>query len=142
MGKSKKSSQRALDADHAPGAEWMHQDRNDASTTGTQDYGSPVAGDSEEEDLTALTSFPIVAAGASAGGLEAFTGLLQHLPVDTGMAFVFIQHLAPQHTSMLPLLLSRTTAMPVMEVQHGMPVEPNHVYIIPPNTLMRIELVS
>jgi hypothetical protein len=55
------------------------------------------------------------------------------------MAFVFIQHLAPQHASMLPLLLSRTTAMPVMEVQHGMPVEPNHVYIIPPNTLMRIE---
>ena len=85
-----------------------------------------------------MTSFPIVAVGASAGGLEAFTGLLQHLPVDTGMAFVFIQHLAPQHTSMLPSLLSRTTAMPVMEVQHGMPVKPNHVYIIPPNTLMSI----
>ena len=139
MGKAKKSSRRALDAGHAPGVAVNAPDRNDESATGTQDYGDPVAGDFEEEDLPALTSFPIVAAGASAGGLEAFTGLLQHLPVDTGMAFVFIQHLAPQHTSMLPLLLSRTTAMPVLEVQHGMPVKPNHVYIIPPNTLMRIE---
>ena len=49
-----------------------------------------MAGDFEEDDLPALTSCPIVAAGASAGGLEAFTGLLQHLPIDTGMAFVFI----------------------------------------------------
>jgi two-component system CheB/CheR fusion protein len=140
MGKAKKSSRRALDADHAPGATVDAPDRDDESATGTQDYGSPVVGDSEEDDLLTLTSFPIVAVGASAGGLEAFTGLLQHLPVDTGMAFVFVQHLAPQHTSMLPSLLSRTTAMPVMEVQHGMPVEPNHVYIIPPNTLMSVAL--
>jgi two-component system CheB/CheR fusion protein len=139
MGKAKKSSRRAPDAGHAPGAAADAPDRNDESATGTQDYGSPVAGDFEEEDLSTVTSFPIVAAGASAGGLEAFTGLLQHIPVDTGMAFVFIQHLAPQHTSMLPLLLSRTTAMPVIEVQHGISVSPNHVYIIPPNTLMRIE---
>ena len=138
MGKTKKSSRRAPDADYAPGATVDAPDGNDESATSTQDYGSPVAGDSEEDDLLTLTSFPIVAVGASAGGLEAFTGLLQHLPVDTGMAFVFIQHLAPQHASMLPSLLSRTTAMPVMEVQHGMPVKPNHVYIIPPNTLMRV----
>jgi two-component system CheB/CheR fusion protein len=83
-------------------------------------------------------SFPVVAVGASAGGLEAFTGLLQHLPADTGMAFVFIQHLAPQHASMLPTLLVRSTVMPVMEAQHGNPVKPNHVYVIPPNALMRI----
>jgi len=140
MGKAKKSSRRALDADHAPGATLNAPDREDESATGTQDCGSPVVGDSEADDLLTPTSFPIVAVGASAGGLEAFTGLLQHLPVDTGMAFVFVQHLAPQHTSMLPSLLSRTTAMPVMEVQHGMPVEPNHVYIIPPNTLMSVAL--
>src|SRR3972149_4151938 len=83
-------------------------------------------------------SFPVVGVGASAGGLEAFTGLLQHLPADTGMAFIFIQHLAPQHASMLPSLLLRSTVMPVTEVQHGTPVKPNHVYVIPPNALMRI----
>jgi two-component system, chemotaxis family, CheB/CheR fusion protein len=92
-----------------------------------------------DEHLPATqASFPIVGVGASAGGLEAFTGLLQHLPPDTGMAFIFIQHLAPQHASMLPSLLVRSTVMPVMEVRHGTPVKPNHVYVIPPNTLMRI----
>ena len=116
MGKVKKSSRRAPDADREPGAAVGATNRKDESATGMQNYGSPVVGDFEEEDLPTLASFPIVAAGASAGGLEAFTGLLQHIPVDTGMAFVFIQHLAPLHTSMLPALLSRITAMPVMEV--------------------------
>jgi two-component system CheB/CheR fusion protein len=140
MGKPNKSSRRALDSDHVPVAAADAPGRDDEPATGTQDYGSPVVGNSKEDDLLTLPSFPIVAVGASAGGLEAFTGLLQHLPVDTGMAFVFVQHLAPQHASMLPSLLSRKTAMPLMEVQHGMPVEPNHVYIIPPNTLMSIAL--
>jgi two-component system CheB/CheR fusion protein len=140
MRKPKKSSRRAADVDDAPKTTVNASDRNDEPATTTKDYGSPVAGDSEEDELLTLTSFPIVAVGASAGGLEAFTGLLQHLPVDTGMAFVFVQHLAPQHTSMLPSLLTRTTEMPVLEVQHGMPVEPNHVYIIPSNTLMSVAL--
>ena len=92
-----------------------------------------------DEPLPATkASFPVVGVGASAGGLEAFTGLLQHLPADTGMAFIFIQHLAPQHASMLPTLLVRSTVMPVMEVQHTTAVKPNHIYVIPPNTLMRI----
>src|SRR5271166_2754886 len=86
----------------------------------------------------ASSMFPFVGIGASAGGLEAFTRLLQHLPADTGMAFAFIQHLSPQHPSMLATLLSRTTAMPVAEVQHGDLVRPNCVYVIPPNTLMSI----
>jgi two-component system, chemotaxis family, CheB/CheR fusion protein len=98
----------------------------------------PVLGDPEDEEPLQTVTFPVVGVGASAGGLEAFTRLLQHLPADTGMAFVFIQHLAPQHPSLLASLLSRTTAMPVREVQHGTPVQPNHVYIIPPNTLMSI----
>jgi two-component system CheB/CheR fusion protein len=92
----------------------------------------------EEHPPATKASFPVVSVGASAGGLEAFTGLLKHLPADTGMAFIFIQHLAPQHASMLPALLLRSTMMPVMEVQHGAPVKPNHVYVIPPNALMRI----
>jgi two-component system, chemotaxis family, CheB/CheR fusion protein len=83
-------------------------------------------------------SFPIVGIGASAGGLEAFTELLSHLPTDTGMAFVLVQHLSPNYKSMLSEILSRTTSMPVQEVEDGMVVEPNHVYVIPPNTQMTI----
>jgi len=79
------------------------------------------------------TAFPVVAVGASAGGLEAFTKLLQNLPVDTGMAFVLVQHLDPKHVSLLPGLLSRATAMPVAEVKDGMRLEPNHIYVLPPN---------
>lgn len=82
--------------------------------------------------------FPIVGIGASAGGLEAFTQLLHHLPSDSGMAFVLVQHLDPKHESMLKELLSKATRMPVSEVKNGMPAEPNHVYIIPPNTNMGI----
>ncbi len=82
--------------------------------------------------------FPIVAVGASAGGLEAFTELLRDLPADTGMAFVFIQHLSPDHESMLPQLLSRETAMPVTQVRDGTVVLPNHVHVIPPNAAMTL----
>src|SRR5260221_4062512 len=83
-------------------------------------------------------SFPIVGIGASAGGLEAFTKLLQKLPADTGMALVLIQHLDPKHESILTSLLSRATSMPVQEVAHKMRVLPNHVYVIPRNTNMGI----
>jgi two-component system, chemotaxis family, CheB/CheR fusion protein len=79
---------------------------------------------------------PIVGVGASAGGLEAFTQLLKHLPTDTGMAFVLIQHLDPTHASLLTELLAKATSMPVTEVQDGMEVMPDRVYIIPPNTEM------
>jgi two-component system CheB/CheR fusion protein len=82
--------------------------------------------------------FPIVGVGASAGGLEAFTELLKSLPHDTGMGFVLIQHLAPQHESMLTQVLARATRLPITEVTDGMSVEANHVYVIPPNTDMAI----
>ena len=84
-------------------------------------------------------SFPVVGIGASAGGLEAFTQLLKHLPADTNMAFVLVQHLDPTHESMLAQLLAKATRMPVHEVQTNMPVEANHVYVIPPNVNMTIE---
>ncbi len=80
--------------------------------------------------------FPIVGIAASAGGLEAFIQLLTYLPIDTGMAFVLIQHLAPNHKSLLAEILAKKTQMPVSEVIDGVVVEPNHVYIIPPNTKM------
>ncbi|MEH2121123.1 CheR family methyltransferase [Nostoc sp.] len=86
------------------------------------------------ENINAL--FPIVGIAASAGGVEAFTQLLQHMLTDTGMAFVLIQHLDPNHKSLLSDILARVTQMPVREVQSGVTVEPNQVYIIPPNTKM------
>jgi two-component system CheB/CheR fusion protein len=68
--------------------------------------------------------------------LEAFTELLGHLPTDTGMAFVLIQHLDPNHKSFLAEILSRSTPMPVNQVLDGVAVEPNQVYVIGPNTKM------
>jgi two-component system CheB/CheR fusion protein len=84
-------------------------------------------------------SFPIVGVGASAGGLEAFTQLLRAMPPDTGMGFVLVQHLAPTHASNLTEILSRTTRMPVMEVHEEQAVEPDHVYVIPPDRDMVID---
>ena len=78
--------------------------------------------------------FPIVGIGASAGGLDAFTQLVGALSTTTGMAFVLIQHLSPDHPSLLTDILSRSTSMPVCEIQDGMLVVPNHIYVIPPNT--------
>jgi two-component system CheB/CheR fusion protein len=81
---------------------------------------------------------PIVGVGASAGGLEAFTQLLKHLPLDSGFGFVLVQHLDPLHDSALTQLLARATALPVCEATHNLRVQANRVYIIPPNTSMGI----
>ncbi|WP_218079317.1 chemotaxis protein CheB [Anthocerotibacter panamensis] len=102
---------------------------------------NPVDGSTIEQkvsDQQAQEQLIIVGVGASAGGLEAFTQLLSHLPNDTGMAFVLIQHLDPTYQSMLPEILSRATSMSVQQVKNGMQVEPNHIYIIPPNTKMSV----
>ena len=92
--------------------------------------------ESASEEATTQNSFPIVGIGASAGGLEAFTHLLTHLPADTGMAFVLVQHLDPNHPSQLTHLLSKVTPLPVQEVKNGMTIKPNHIYVIPPNANM------
>ena len=82
--------------------------------------------------------FPVVAIGASAGGLAAYKSLLEALPAKSGMAFVLIQHLEPKHESALTALLSKATSMPVIEVADGTAVEPDHVYVIPPNKNLTI----
>ena len=76
--------------------------------------------------------------GALAGGLEAFEQFFSHLPLDTGLAFVLVPHLEPTHKGMMPELLGRHTKMPVVEVEDGMKVQPNHVYVIPPNADLAI----
>ncbi len=83
--------------------------------------------------------FSIVGVGASAGGLEAFTQLLKALPVDTGMGFVLVQHLDPDHQSALVQILQRATLMPVKEITQSQKVEPNQVYVIPRDTSLSIE---
>ena len=75
---------------------------------------------------------PIVAIGASAGGLEAFRELLGALSPQTGMAFILVQHLDPVHPSLMPQILSAHTTMPVVQASEVMTIEPNHVYLIPP----------
>jgi two-component system CheB/CheR fusion protein len=82
--------------------------------------------------------FPVVAIGASAGGLEGFTALLSELPAEPGMAFLLVQHLDPDHRSLLVELLSRSSRMPVHEASDGAPLEPNTVYIIPPDAIMAL----
>ena len=82
--------------------------------------------------------FPVVGIGASAGGLEALGKFFEKTAPDSGAAFVIIQHLAPDHKGIMVELLQRTTAMPVAQVMDGMPVEPNRVYLIPPNKNLSI----
>ena len=79
--------------------------------------------------------FPIVGIGASAGGLAAFEAFFSGMPADTDpdMAFVLVQHLAPDHESILTDLIRRYTRMEVSQVEDGMVVHPNCVYIIPPD---------
>ncbi len=81
----------------------------------------------------------IVGIGASAGGLDAIREFLRAMPAGSGVAFVVIQHLDPQHKSLAAELLAKCTAMPVTEAEHGVQVAPNHVYTSPPGTIVSIK---
>ncbi len=80
--------------------------------------------------------FPVVGIGASAGGLDAFKKLLRAIPVDSGMAYVLVQHLDPSHESMLPEILQKVTKIPVLEITDDIKVLPDHIYVIPSNKMM------
>ncbi|MCX6633068.1 MAG: hypothetical protein NTW28_36190, partial [Candidatus Solibacter sp.] len=97
--------------------------------------GAPDPGAAEPPSGQHGLSFPIVGIGASAGGLAAFEAFFSGMPADAdpGMAFVLVQHLAPDHESILTDLIRRYTRMQVFEVEDGMAVQPNCAYIIPPN---------
>jgi len=85
----------------------------------------------ETDESGNIASVPVVGVGASAGGLEAFIQLLNHLPPDTGFAFVFVQHLDPRHASVLPKILSAKTRMRVREAADGDVLKPNIVFVLP-----------
>ena len=82
--------------------------------------------------------FAVVAVGASAGGLGAFRTLLSALPAEAGMAFILVQHLDPNHASMMVELLSLHTRMPVREAREGDRLQPDHVYVIPPGSYLAV----
>ena len=94
---------------------------------------SPSAANQSDEPIA------IVGIGASAGGLEAFTNLLNSLSDDTGMAFVFILHLEPSHESRLSEILTRHTKMSVEQVTQETKIKKNHLYIIPPDKYLSIK---
>jgi two-component system, chemotaxis family, CheB/CheR fusion protein len=83
--------------------------------------------------------FPIVGLGASAGGLEAVSEFLGALPARGEMAYVVVQHLDPSHKSLLPEIWGKRTTLPVFSIQDGALIEPEHVYVIPPNTALIVE---
>ncbi|MEI7997476.1 MAG: chemotaxis protein CheB, partial [Methylococcaceae bacterium] len=93
------------------------------------------AAETEDTEVRPTADFHIVGIGASAGGLSAFEAFFSGMPddVDPNMAFVLVQHLAPDHKSILSNLIRKYTRMQVFEVEDGMQIEPNCTYIIPPN---------
>lgn len=82
--------------------------------------------------------FPVVGIGASAGGLEAFKSFFTAMPPDSGMAFVLVQHLDPTHESMMTELLAKQTEMAVQEIVDNTVIQPNTVYMIPPNKYLSV----
>jgi two-component system CheB/CheR fusion protein len=104
---------------------------------------APAPAEAESDATPRIKSTPvvsptIVAVGASAGGLDAFSQILENLPAAPNVAFVFVQHLSPQHESALPALLSVHTRLPVVPATDGAVIEANRVYVMPPNVHMEI----
>ena len=86
--------------------------------------------------IKSTNEFPVVGIGASAGGLSAFKKLLHSISKDSGMAYVLVQHLDPNHESMLAELLQKVTEIPVLEITDDIKVLPNHIYILPSNKML------
>ncbi len=108
-----------------------------ARSTGSSETPVP-ARRGQEASAPRLETTYVVGIGASAGGLEALEAFFAHMPADTGLVFVVIQHLSPDYKSLMVELLSRHTQMAVVRAQNGMHVAPNTVYLIPPKHDMRI----
>ncbi len=117
-----------------PAAEKSHTKAPEPSTNNSTSESLEAAGPKEPKGMSdAGIHFPIVGIGASAGGLDALEQFFTHLPATPGMAFVVVQHLDPTHKSILADLVQRQTRMEVFEVEDGVKVQPNCVYIIPPD---------
>ncbi len=115
------------------------------NTPPTDDAGSPQAhrepdrlAQPVDDEQPPRLPFPVVGIGASAGGLEAVSEFLRAMRPDAGMAFVLVQHLPPDRESQMAEILARHTAMPVAQVEEGMAVEPDHVYVIRPGRVLTV----
>lgn len=97
------------------------------------EHASDISQSSYQTKDSTKKPFPIVAIGASAGGLEAFESFFKAINHDCGIAFVLIAHLDPTHVSLLPELLQKNSKMKIHQIQDGVQVQPNNVYVIPPN---------
>jgi two-component system CheB/CheR fusion protein len=93
----------------------------------------PSSTPSEPGVVPSTLKFPVVGIGASAGGLPALLRFFENMPRQTGMAFVVILHLSPKHKSSADQVLQRATRMPVTQVVETVRIEPDHIYVIPPN---------
>jgi two-component system CheB/CheR fusion protein len=100
--------------------------------------GMPSSKDEVAGSKKRKTTFPIVGLGSSAGGLEVIETFFRNLPPDTGMAFVIVTHLDPRHPSLLADIVSKSTAMEVVQIENEMVVQKNTVYVIPPGKEMII----
>src|SRR5262245_32721673 len=107
-------------------------DRDSAAEPQSDATSAVLAGGAQHTSSADDQDFPIVAIGASAGGLDSLEKLFTRLPTNTGMAFVVLQHLSPDFKSLMDELLSRRTAMRVVHAEHDLAVEPNTVYLLPP----------
>ncbi len=123
QGKSRASSPRLRSAGSAPAPQSPPHPEAEASTG-----PGPATG-----------RFLVVGLGASAGGLEAFEQFLAHMPGDSGLAFVLVSHLDPDHESLMTELLRRVTPMPVEEAADGDRIMANRVYVIPPNRYLTVD---
>jgi two-component system, chemotaxis family, CheB/CheR fusion protein len=106
-----------------------------------QEKHPTASGDNQTVDAAPLKQrpFTIVGMGGSAGAFNAIQEFLKEIPADSGIAFVLVQHLSPNQPSILPELLQRFTPMPVLRVENGMEVAPNHLYVIPENRDMTLQ---
>jgi two-component system CheB/CheR fusion protein len=109
---------------------------DDARPKGAPDVITAPVGSETRANLP----FFVVGIGASAGGLQALEEFFENVAIDSGMAYVVVQHLSPDHTSLLGEILSRKSRIPVIEIRDGMPVEPNKAYVIAPGHTLTIEL--
>ena len=108
---------------------------------GSLSHGPPApdaVADTDAEQTSSTGDFLVVGIGASAGGLTALKDLFEAMPTPNGIGFIVIQHLDPTHDSMLVEVLTRYTRMRVVPAEEGLPVAPDSVYVIPPNTSLTI----
>ncbi len=111
----------------------------DEQTNGTMMPNEEVGGYMKKQDSSSNDWCAIVAMGASAGGLDAYTRFFEVMPIDSGIAFVLLQHADPGQEDLLPVMLSKHTRMPVQRITDDVRVESDTIYVVPSDAVIMIE---